>query len=400
MVGVGARIVARLGHTRAGRGVVAALLAGTLAGGCGGDDPPADTSQPSGDATAPKPREKLKPKPRRVTVSVSGDLLIHSPVYARALALGGGARYDFGPLLRPLRPFVAGADLAFCHVEVPMGPGPPESYPTFNSPPELADAIAATGWDACSTASNHSLDQGLGGIASTSDALDRADVGHTGAYTSAKAARRPLILRSHGTRIALLAYTTETNGIPLPAPYAVNLVAGPGPILADARRARRAGADAVIVNIHWGPDFASEYLSEVTPSQMALARSLASSEEVTAVVGQGSHVVQPIRRVAGRIVVFGEGNLISSQNAACCAAGAQEGMIALLDLWVAGDRARLERVRYVPVWVSQPDYRVLPVGRALRAGTADAAVLRASYRRTVAVAGSDDHIVPVPSELP
>ena len=35
--------------------------------------------------------------------------------------------------------------------------------------------------------------------------------------------------------------------------------------------------------------------------------------------------------------------------------------------------ARVERVVYAPTWVRHPDYRVLPVGRALRRGQADAA---------------------------
>ncbi|HEX2436133.1 MAG TPA: CapA family protein, partial [Solirubrobacterales bacterium] len=96
--------------------------------------------------------------PVRFTVSVSGDLLIHSPVYERAQALAGGRGYDFAPMLKQVRPYVRGADLALCHVEVPMTPAPPASFPIFNTPPELADAIAKTGWEACDTASNHSLD--------------------------------------------------------------------------------------------------------------------------------------------------------------------------------------------------------------------------------------------------
>jgi hypothetical protein len=111
-------------------------------------------------------------------------------------------------------------------------------------------------------------------------------------------------------------------------------------------------------------------------------------------------VVQPIRRLEGEIVVFSEGNLISDQDAACCAAASQDGLLALLDIVAKGDRARLRRVRYVPVWVSRPDYTVLPVGRGIEAGAADPAALRASYRRTVAVAGHEPGVDPVPPKLP
>jgi Bacterial capsule synthesis protein PGA_cap len=345
-------------------------------------------------------REPRKPRPVHLTVSASGDLLIHSPVYSRALALGGGSRYDFAPMFRPIRPYVAGADLALCHVETPMGPGPPQGYPIFNTPVELARAIAATGWDACDTASNHSLDQGQEGVGSTIEALERAGVEHTGSYASKRARRKPLILKAKDVRVAVLAYTTDTNGIPLPEPWSLNVVDGPEPIVDDARRARRAGADAVIVNVHWGADVAPEYVTAVAREQESFARRLAESRHITAVVGQGPHIVQPIRRVGGEPVVFSEGNLVSNQNAGCCAAGAQDGLIALLHLTVRGNRARLDRVRYVPVWVSQPDFTVLPVGDALRRGDGDPASLRASYQRTVGVVGRGAAIEPVPSKLP
>jgi hypothetical protein len=111
--------------------------------------PPAVTPQP-----APRP-----PRPKRLTIGVSGDLLPHLPIVARASAHAGGRGYDFRPMLRPIRGWVRRNDLAFCHVETPLMPGPPAGYPVFRSPPGLARAVKATGFDACSTASNHSVDR-------------------------------------------------------------------------------------------------------------------------------------------------------------------------------------------------------------------------------------------------
>ena len=88
-------------------------------------------------------------------------------------------------------------------------------------------------------------------------------------------------------------------------------------------------------------------------------------------MGQHAHVVQPIRRVNGKPVVFGEGNLVSNQTAACCPAAAQDGLIALIDFEaMPGERVRARRIGYVPTWVSHPDYTVLPARRARRPGTA------------------------------
>jgi poly-gamma-glutamate capsule biosynthesis protein CapA/YwtB (metallophosphatase superfamily) len=339
--------------------------------------------------------------PVRFTLSVSGDLLIHSPVYARAASLAGGQGYEFAPLFKQVRPYVKGADLAVCHVETPMGAGPPQGFPIFNSPPELARAIAQTGWEACDTASNHSLDQGQEGINTTLAALNRAGVEHTGSYASKAQSRKILMLGVKGVRVAYLAYTTDTNGIPLPEPWSLDVVEKPERILADARAARKRGADAVIVNIHWGIDLTPEYVGEPSSNQRAFVKPLLRARQITAVVGQGPHVVQAIDREDGKFVVFSEGNLVSNQGSdAGLAAESQDGFIGLLDVVVDGDGARVERVRYVPTWVQHPDYTVLPVGPALQAGEADAATLRASYERTVGTAGRGRDIEPEPPKLP
>jgi poly-gamma-glutamate synthesis protein (capsule biosynthesis protein) len=206
-------------------------------------------------------------------------------------------------------------------------------------------------------------------------------VPHTGSFSAAGQRRRPLLLRARGVRVALLAYTQTTNGIPSPHPWSVNLAAAPR-ILRDARRARRAGARVVIVNLHWG----TEYRHAPDAFQRELARRLARSRAITAVVGQHVHVVQPIRRVGRLWVVFGEGNLLSSQTAACCPAASQDGMLVRLHVRVGPRRARVERITYTPTWVRHPDYAVVRAGRSQRA----------SFRRTVGVVGRSRRVRPLP----
>jgi poly-gamma-glutamate synthesis protein (capsule biosynthesis protein) len=276
-----------------------------------------------------------------------------------------------------------------------MTPAPATGYPVFNTPPELATAIRQTGWRACSTAATHTLDQGQRGVDDTIRALDRAGVLHTGSYTSAAAQRTPLIMTVKGVRVAFLAYTELTNGITSPHPWSVNR-ASAARILSDARRARRDGAQAVIVNLHWG----DEDLAQPSRFQLQLAHRLTRSPAITAIVGQHVHIVQPIRIIGGKLVVFGEGNLISNQTSACCPAASQDGMIVLLTITVDSRGARVSFIHYLPVWVRHPDYVVLPAGTAWRTDPADAAALRASYERTVAVAGRGPRIQPIPAHLP
>jgi poly-gamma-glutamate synthesis protein (capsule biosynthesis protein) len=318
----------------------------------------------------------------RLTIEANGDLLIHQPVWQRAAALAGGTGYRFSPLLRHVRPWIRDADVALCHIETPMTPAPPRGYPVFNTPPALARAVRRTGWDACSTASNHTLDRGQGGVGGTLRALDGAGVAHAGSARSPREARRITLLRAKGVRIAFLAYTALLNGGTPPHPWSVN-VASAARIRRDARRARRQGAEVVIVNLHWG----TEYQPAPSAAQRELVRRLESSRAITAIVGQHVHVVQPIRRPGGRWVVYGEGNLLSNQTAACCPAGSQDGILAFLHVRVRDGRATVPRVSYLPTWVRHPDFAVLPVREALRRGWAPRAALLASLRRTVRVIG-------------
>lgn len=345
-------------------------------------------------ATAVPPRQRSHSHVVRLVVSASGDLLIHSQVFQRALADGGGRRYNFAPMLARIRPYIRGADLAVCQVETPMSGPPFTGYPVFNTPPALAAAIARTGWEACSTAGTHTLDQGQRGVVGTIRALNRAHVAHTGSFTSAAAQKTPLIMTIKGVRVAFLAYTALTNGIPSPHPWSVNR-ASAARILAGARRARRDGAQVVIVNLHWG----DEYVTAPSGFQRRLARRLTRSPDITAIVGQHVHVVQPIRFLHGKAVVFGEGNLISDQIGPGLPAASEDGMIVLLTIRVDGRSARVTAIHYVPIWVRPGDFVVLPAGTAWRTDHADAAALRASYRRTVAAVGRTPRIQPVPAHL-
>ncbi|HWF52228.1 MAG TPA: CapA family protein [Solirubrobacteraceae bacterium] len=331
----------------------------------------------------------------KLTVEVNGDLLIHAPVWDRALAYGHGT-YDFTPMLREIAPYIKSADLAICHVETPMTPRPPQGYPIFNTPTQLARAIKHAGWDVCDTASNHSLDQGQYGIDETGLALDRAGVLHTGSFASAAAGQRTLMITVKGVRVAFLAYTEMTNGLRPPHPWSVN-IAGVDAVRRAARLARRRGAQVVIVNFHWG----QEFQSQPSTFQLATARALATDPDITAIVGQHVHVVQPIVRVHGKLVVYGEGQLLSNQSAACCPAQTEDGMLVFLHVLVSARSSKVTSITYMPTWDRHPDYTVLPIGQALQHHQAPAGELRASYQRTTSVVGRIGGVLePVPGRLP
>ncbi len=353
--------------------------------------PPAEGRTEAAPESAAADEAAAKPGAVHFTVSASGDLLMHQPLLDQALANGNGGEYDFAPFFDRIEPYVAKVDLGLCHLETPMGPGPPSTYPIFNTPTGLAASIRRSGWDACSTASNHSLDQGQKGIDGTVKALHKRDIDHTGSFSSEKAAGRPTIVNVHGVKVGFVAYTDATNGIPAPHPWSVNEYpannpkAGAKAIIHDAREARDAGADAVIAQIHWG----TENSQSPNGSQRAVAKKLTSAKVISVVVGQGPHMVQPIERMNGKFVVFSEGNLVSNQGASSgLPTETQDGIIALLHFKAVGDRVTVRRVTYVPTWVRMSDYVVLP---ATPSGGGE---LNASHDRTVSVVGRGDGFKP------
>ncbi|CAI9415557.1 CapA family protein [Nocardioides sp. T2.26MG-1] len=283
-----------------------------------GDEAPAPsatavpTALDAGESSAPEPPDP----PRAATILMGGDLLWHNTVWASAAEdhtrTGTGDRFDFDPMFATLRPYVESADLALCHEEVPFAaPGEPlRSYPVFAAPHQIAPWIGSMGWDACTTASNHSMDAGVDGIVETADLLEDAGVAHVGTFRTAAERRRPVILTTDdGLRVGIVAATYGLNGYVLPAglEWAVSQLGDADDLLTQAHRARAAGADIVIAHVHWGTEYS--HLPDAT--QVALAEQLTASPDVDLVLGEHAHVVQPITKVHGKWVVYGMGNMVA-----------------------------------------------------------------------------------------
>ncbi|GAB3696946.1 CapA family protein [Mariniluteicoccus flavus] len=248
---------------------------------------------------------------------MTGDLLWHNTLWfgaredARAAGRTGEDAMDFTPTLAGVRPVVQAADLAICHNEVPVAKngGPYAAYPAFNAPPQTLDAVKALGYDLCTTASNHSLDQGFDGLRTTLDQMDARGIRHAGTARTREEAETPTIATTKdGVRIAVMTGTYDTNGIPRPKGKEWSVPdLDPAGLLARAKRARQAGADIVLVAMHGG----EEYQNAPNAQQLALAKVLTASPDVDLVYGHHVHVVQPITKVNGKWVVYGLGNLVA-----------------------------------------------------------------------------------------
>ncbi|GAA4780358.1 CapA family protein [Actinomycetospora chlora] len=314
-------------------------------------------------AAAPAPAPA---PPESFTLVAGGDVLVHPTVTAQAIADGRGAP-DFVPQLAGIAPLIEGADLALCHLETPLAPpgGPYAGYPDFDAPPEVARSLAAVGYDGCSTASNHALDQGTAGVDRTLATLDAAGLRHAGTARSPQEAAATTFYDVHGVRVAHLSATYGLNGDRSPTAGNVALL-DPEAVLAAAHRARAQGADVVVLSAHWG----TENDPEPDVEQRRLAPELLASPDIDLVIGCHAHVVQPFERIGDEWVAYGLGNQLADQETP----GTDDGALARFTFGRAGDgRWRVTRAEYVPTWIDTgPPIRVRDV-TAAAAGTPAAA---------------------------
>ncbi|MGH8911375.1 MAG: CapA family protein, partial [Acidimicrobiia bacterium] len=296
-----------------------------------------------------------QPPPRpSITLGFSGDIIIHGPVWRRAANYG--SPYDFSPMFRPVQSIVESVDLAVCHLEVPLSSTNKgiSSYPTFNAPRQVADAVSGAGYDGCSTASNHSYDRGVAGIESTLEVLADAGLAQAGMAATEETAAQATVYQAGDHTVAHLSATYWLNGFRLPAdkPWLVQLIDVPH-LLAQAEAARNDGADVVVVSVHC----CVEYQITPTAYQRDVARTLIASPDVDLVIGHHAHVVQPVEEVDGEYIVYGLGNFLSSQRSRPTT---QDGVIVTLEFAPRGDAWVARGVTAHPTWVEPSSYRILP----------------------------------------
>jgi poly-gamma-glutamate capsule biosynthesis protein CapA/YwtB (metallophosphatase superfamily) len=332
---------------------------------------------------------------RSFTVLMSGDVLLRETLWAQAARdadARGESGYDFRPMLAGVRPRISAADLAICHLETPVGErgGPFSDYPVFKVPPQIIPALAWAGYDACTTASNHTLDAGADGVDRTLATLDAAGIAHAGSARTSGEDDRTTILTVHprgaagspgaaaAVKVALLSYTYGLNGFPVPAgkSWIVDTI-DPEQILGDAHQARRTGAEVVLVALHWG----QEYRNEPTSDQRRIARRLLASPDIDLVYGHHAHVPQPFGRINGKWIAYGLGNHLAEQVSQ--RERTHEGTMARFTFTERGGRWIVAAAEYIPTAIGlRAPFRLADLPRQLSSDNltgAERAAARRSY---------------------
>ncbi len=250
-----------------------------------------------------------------VTILFTGDLML-------GRSLEEAARANNDPLFafRRVAELLQSADLTVGNLECvlsELGAPARKRYPLRCA--AALEALRWAGFDVLSLANNHAMDFGGEALLDMIARLNNAGIATVGAGANSHAARTPAVVLRNGVRIAFLGYVNvPQDGAPFffrnDLTAATQTSAGVAWASADSQgvamlqadvRAARALADAVIVLLHAG----IEYARAPNEVQRLLAQA-AIEAGAAAVIGAHPHVLQGVQRYKGGIIAYSLGNFV------------------------------------------------------------------------------------------
>jgi hypothetical protein len=350
----------------------------------GDDEADDEGAESSVDAFSSEPAGPLKFRDAcragtKITIAAVGDVLLHSPLQRQAYASPDGHH----SLWKNVESLLERADLTYGNLEGPCAEGVTtsgeasdpgkvfdgrvySSYPQFNYHPSLIGALKNSGFDVVSTANNHALDRRTLGADRTIKNLKEAGLPFTGSRSSTdENAAWYTITQARGIKVAWVACTFSTNGIPDPKKQVLNCYQDKATLLSTIRGlvGRPNEVDAVIVTPHWGVEY------NHTPEQQEkrLAHEMLDAG-ATAVFGGHPHVVQPWEKYTtqdGRegFIIYSLGNFVSGQTGTA----KRSSLILYVGLTKGSDgKVTVNGVRHMPLTMGTSPYTAnLATGESL-----------------------------------
>lgn len=255
----------------------------------------------------------------KLSLIMVGDMLVHDDLYNEAHKLANNNGYDFKPMLTYVKDIVKDYDLAYYNQETILGGTEIglSSYPAFNSPYEVGDAMIDAGFNIVSLATNHTLDRGIKAIENSHSYWKEKDVYATGSYSTLEERNNIEIKEINNITYAVLNYTYGTNGIKRPTGYEsyVNIWDMSNKNSYENYKEQvktdiasiRDKVDVLMVAMHWG----TEYKFDTTWYQEDCAKFL-SDQNVDIIIGTHPHVVGPITWIDDTLVIYSLGNFLSA----------------------------------------------------------------------------------------
>lgn len=306
-----------------------------------------------------------------IWITSVGDLMCHEAQLKDAYSDGS---YNFTKVFEFIEPYLSRADLTIGNIETVLGGSEKRftGYPMFNSPDEYAVALKESGFDVLTTTNNHCLDRSFSGLERTIEILDKNELRHTGTFKTEEESRQVLITEVKGIKLAILAYTYGTNGIPVPSgkEFSVNYI-DLEKIKSDIESVKLLNPDKIIVCLHWGV----EYQRTPNNNQKKIADEIFSLG-ADIILGNHPHVIQPLetRTMIDEIdpskgekkvfIIYSMGNFISNQRKRFTDSGV------IINIQLIKNKSTNEtiigEINFIPTYVSTAtgSFRIIPVYEA------------------------------------
>ena len=352
--------------------------------------------------------DKKEDNTKKISLIMVGDNLIHDKIYNYAKKDNG---YDFKPILENIKPIVSKYDLAYYNQETILGGSDigVSSYPSFNSPYEVGDAMIDCGFNLVSLATNHTLDRGEKAIINSRKYWDskKDKVMAVGSYSSSEDRNKIDIREVNGIKYTMLNYTYGTNGIQVPngKDYLVNIwpVTGLNPlndnkyqeykkiVKEDIDRVRDK-VDLLMVAMHWGV----EYQDMPNKYQEDAAKYL-NSLGVDIIIGAHPHVVQPVTWVNNTLVIYSLGNFLSAHEVVNMSN--RVGLMTSVDIMLKDNKIELSNLNnellYTYYTNNYKDFKIIPFSKINSNYLSNYKDVYDKYKKVVTSLDSNISVVPL-----
>ncbi len=182
----------------------------------------------------------------------------------------------------------------------------------FRANPPAVNILKIANIHAVSLANNHSLDFEEQGLLDTVKHLDQAGIMHAGAGITLNQAREPAIIEVQGLKIAFVAATDNeaifaaSENKPGTNYIKINLQANTLTHLQqDIQRAQDAGAEFIILSLHWGPN-----MVQVPPAHFQNFAKKAIDMGVDVIHGHSAHLFQGVEFYKHGVIFYDTGDFL------------------------------------------------------------------------------------------
>lgn len=316
------------------------------------------------------------------SILAAGDVMVHSP-QLKAQYDSSTNTYSFDNNFKYVKKYIQKADLAIANLETTLAGKPYSSYPMFNSPDELADALKNAGFDLISTINNHSFDKGNLGVSRTLSTLNEKGFDTVG--TRENITDDEYIIKNiNNIDFGITSYSygeikngnKYLNGIKISKDYEDKMNIFDYSDVDSAFKTinstvqKMNDTDMQIVIIHWGV----EYSRNETEFQRQLAQKLCDAG-VDIIIGSHPHVVEPVETITSSnddnetLVIYSLGNYISNQSRNNVGLYSEDGLMINIDITKKSneDEATIKNVTCIPTWVNKYSekgkiaYEIIPI---------------------------------------